>query len=345
MKNNLALIIRYKLLIAILGLLFIACESPGLSKSSILYISEKDGNPEIYSMDKNGNNQIRLTNSSKEEDIPKLSPNGNSIAFISTRNSIRELWIMDFEGNQQKLVSRKGESVEDFFWSPDSSKISYKGRNSDGQHDISVYSVSDELINEVTNNSAIEKLGNWSSDGEWIVYSVIKTDQILDGGDKRVGIFKKNPQGVDEVRLTENFEDHNPMWSPDGKNIAFLSTRGGSDIDIYVIDVDSKEETNITASQGNDYDFDWSPDSKRIVFVSEREDNPEIFVADISLNEKPTRLTDNISTESSPIWREGKIIFISDSDGDTDIYSMTPSDGSGQKRLTDTDQSERSPSW
>ena len=127
--------------------------------------------------------------------------------------------------------------------------------------------------------------------------------------------------------------------------VAFLSTRGGSDIDIYVIDVDSKEETNITASQGNDYDFDWSPDSKRIVFVSEREDNPEIFVADISLNEKPTRLTDNISTESSPIWREGKIIFISDSDGDTDIYSMTPSDGSGQKRLTDTDQSERSPSW
>ena len=125
MKNNLALIIRYKLLIAILGLLFIACESPGLSKSSILYISEKDGNPEIYSMDKNGNNQIRLTNSSKEEDIPKLSPNGNSISFISTRNSIRELWIMDFEGNQQKLVSRKGESVEDFFWSPDSSKISY----------------------------------------------------------------------------------------------------------------------------------------------------------------------------------------------------------------------------
>ena len=247
--------------------------------------------------------------------------------------------------NKDKLLSRKGESVEDFFWSPDSTKISYKGKSADGQHDINVYSVSDGSINEVTNNSSIEKLGNWSPDGEWIVYSVIKTDQMLDDGDNRVGIFKKNPQGVDEVRLTENFEDHDPMWSPDGKHIAFLSTRGGDDLDIYVINADSKEETNITVSQGNDYDYYWSPDGKRIVFISEREDNPEIFVADISLNEKPVRLTDNMSTESSPIWKDGKIIFVSDSDGDTDIYSMTPSDGSGQKRLTNSDQSERSPSW
>ena len=345
MKNNLALIIRYKLTIAILSIILIACQSSGLSGSSILYISEKDGNPEIYSMDKNGNNNLRLTNSSKEENNPKLSPDGNNISFISTKNSIRELWMMDFEGNQEKLLSRKGESVEDFFWSPDSTKISYKGKSADGQHDINVYSVSDGTINEVTNNSSIEKLGNWSPDGEWIVYSVIKTDQMLDDGDNRVGIFKKNPQGVDEVRLTENFEDHDPLWSPDGKHIAFLSTRGGDDLDIYVINADSKEETNITVSQGNDYDYYWSPDGKRIVFISEREDNPEIFVADISLNEKPVRLTDNMSTESSPIWKDGKIIFVSDSDGDTDIYSMTPSDGSGQKRLTNSDQSERSPSW
>ena len=131
MKNNLALIIRYKLTIAILSIILIACQSSGLSGSSILYISEKDGNPEIYSMDKNGNNNLRLTNSSKEENNPKLSPDGNNISFISTKNSIRELWMMDFEGNQEKLLSRKGESVEDFFWSPDSTKISYKGKNTD----------------------------------------------------------------------------------------------------------------------------------------------------------------------------------------------------------------------
>ena len=49
---------------------------------------------------------------------------------------------------------------------------------------------------------------------------------VIVGDEDKVGIFKKNPDGVDEVRLTENFEDHNPIWSPDGERIAFLSTRG-----------------------------------------------------------------------------------------------------------------------
>ena len=74
------------------------------------------------------------------------------------------------------------------------------------------------------------------------------------------------------------------------------------------------EEKNITASQGNDYDFSWDPDGKRITFVSEREDNPEIFVIDVTLKQDPIRLTDNNSIEYSPVWKDNKIIFISDSD-------------------------------
>lgn len=336
--------LRKLALILTFSFLIFSCQSSGTSKT-ILYISEKDGNPEIYSTDRNGNVHTRLTNSSKIESSPKLSPNGENIAYLLSKNSLKELWMMDYEGNQGKLVSRRDESVEDFFWSPDSNKIAYKRKKEDGQHDISLLNIVDGTVNEVTNNTSIEKLGNWSPDGEWIAYAVIKTDEMLTKGDQRVGIFKKNPEGVDEVRLTENFEDHNPVWSPDGKKIAFLSTRGGDDIDIYVLEVETKQETNITASQGNDYDFDWSPDSKRIIFVSERDENPEIYVIDISLSETPIRLTDNISNENSPIWRESKIIFISDSDGDTDIYSMVPSDGSRQKRLTETSEPESSLFW
>ncbi|GIR91264.1 MAG: hypothetical protein CM15mP91_0340 [Chloroflexota bacterium] len=57
-----------------------------------------------------------------------------------------------------------------------------------------------------------------------------------------MGIFKKNPDGVDEVRLTENFEDHNPIWSPDGERIAFLSTRGSDDLDIYTLNIESMKK-------------------------------------------------------------------------------------------------------
>ena len=306
----------------------------------IIFISDKDGNPEIYSMEKNGSDPKRLTNSSRSENNPKLSLNGKYLSFLVDKNSIKELYMLEMEENgKQVQISEKGLNIEDFFWSPDSQKITYKAKDGDQVHDIYLYDVVKDITNKVTNNISIEKLGNWSPDGEWIVYSVIKGDE------DKVGIFKKNPSGVDEVRLTENFEDHNPLWSPDGKRIAFLSTRGSDDIDIYTLNIENNEEKNITASQGNDFDFSWDPDGKRITFVSEREDNPEIFVIDVTLKQDPIRLTDNDSLEYSPIWKDNKIIFISNSDGDKDIYSMTPSDGSNQKRLSDTKQNETEIYW
>ena len=306
----------------------------------IIFISEKDGNPEIYSMEKNGSDPQRLTNSSRSENNPKLSFNGKYLSFLVEKNSIKELYMVEMEENGKQIqISQKGLDVEDFFWSPNSQGITYKAKDSSEIHDIYLYDLVKDSTNKVTNNSSIEKLGNWSPDGEWIVYSVIKGDE------DKVGIFKKNPSGVDEVRLTENFEDHNPLWSPDGKRIAFLSTRGSDDIDIYTLDIENNEEKNITASQGNDFDFSWDPDGKRIVFVSEREDNPEIFVIDVTLKQDPIRLTDNDSLEYSPIWKDNKIIFISNSDGDKDVYSMTPSDGSNQKRLSETKQNETEIYW
>ena len=291
-------------------------------------------------MEKNGSDPQRLTNSSRTESNPKLSPDGKYLSFLVNKNSIEELYIFEMEENgKQVQVSEKGLNIEDFFWSPNSQKITYKAKDIDQNHDIYLYDVVKDMTNKVTNNSSVEKLGNWSPDGEWIVYSVIKGDE------DKVGIFKKNPSGVDEVRLTENFEDHNPLWSPDGNKIAFLSTRGSDDIDIYTLDIENNEEKNITASQGNDYDFSWDPDGKRITFVSEREDNPEIFVIDVTLKQDPIRLTDNDSLEYSPIWKDNKIIFISDSDGDNDIYSMTPSDGSNQKRLSETKENETEIYW
>ena len=330
---------KAKFILFLLGVIFFGCNSIS-ENEKIIFISEKDGNPEIYSMEINGSEIQRITNSSRSEENPKLSKDGNYLGFLISKNEIKELHIIEIgNNNKQSKISNKDLDVEDFFWSPNSRKLTFKAKDSQGNHDIYLYNLEKESTNKVTNTRGIEKLGNWSPDGEWIVYSVVLGDE------DKVGIFKKNPDGVDEVRLTENFEDHNPVWSPDGEKIAFLSTRGSDDLDIYILNIENNEEKNITASQGNDFDFSWDPSGKRITFVSEREDNPEIFVIDISVKQEPIRLTDNESTEFSPLWKENKIIFISNSDGDNDIYSMTPSDGSNQKRLTETSQNETEIFW
>ncbi len=330
---------KAKLILFLLALFVFGCNSIA-ENEKIIYVSEKDGNPEIYSMEINGSEIQRITNSSRSEENPKLSKDGSYLGFLISKNDIKELHIIEMNNNNKQLkISDKDLDVEDFFWSPDSRKLTFKAKDNNGNHDIYLYNLEKELTNKVTNTKGIEKLGNWSPDGEWIVYSVVI------GEEDKVGIFKKNPDGVDEVRLTENFEDHNPLWSPDGEKIGFLSTRGSDDLDIYTLNIENGEEKNITASQGDDFDFSWGPSGKRITFVSKREDNPEIFVIDISVKQEPIRLTDNESIEYSPLWKENKIIFISNSDGDNDIYSMTPSDGSNQRRLTETSQNETEIFW
>lgn len=75
----------------------------------IIYISEKDGNPEIYSMEKNGSAPQRLTNSSRTENNPKLSPDGKYLSFLVNKNSVEELYIMEIQENgKQAQISKKG---------------------------------------------------------------------------------------------------------------------------------------------------------------------------------------------------------------------------------------------
>ena len=63
----------------------------------ITFISDRDGNNEIYVMDTDGSNQTRLTNDLVEDTRPSWSPDGTKIAFASSRDGNSEIYVMDVE--------------------------------------------------------------------------------------------------------------------------------------------------------------------------------------------------------------------------------------------------------
>ena len=329
--------------IRLLGLLaitiaVIACGGGGSSAPlEIIYISVEDGNAEVYSILADGSeNPKRLTSTRDDgESSPKYSPGATSIAFLSDRNGDDDLYVMDVLGNgEQRAVETDGKRTS-FAWSPDGTRIAYVSEEAN-ETEIHVVDVEEKQERRLTKNAATEQLGNWSPDGVWIVYAV------TDDSDSQ-GIYKKNPDGVDEIQLTES-ADSKPQFSPDGSRIAYESIRNG-ELEIYIIDEDAENETNVSGDSGNDTDFDWSPDSRKLVFVSDRDGNPEIYIVDRD-GGNLTRLTNNRATDSSPRWSpEGdQIVFSSNADGDFDLFVM---DGGGgnQKRLTNNDFDATQPDW
>ena len=104
-----------------------------------------------------------------------------------------------------------------------------------------------------------------SPDGRWIVYSVAAPD--LEGNKMTDNIWIVSAAGGEPRQLTRSGSDSRPRWSPDGKRLAFLSSRDGAQ-QVYTLWLEGGEASKLTSlSTGADNEL-WSPDGNSIAFVS-----------------------------------------------------------------------------
>lgn len=79
------------------------------------------------------------------------------------------------------------------------------------------------------------------------------------------------------VTSGKDHRDENPRWSPDGRRIAFKSTRTGPNFDIYVMDANGANVTRVTDHPANDHDPAWMPDGQSLIFSSERDSRGDLY--------------------------------------------------------------------
>ena len=127
----------------------------------------------------------------------------------------------------------------------------------------------------------------WSPDGRRIAYA---------------GVYVANADGSNPQLITAGppGEDRNPQWSPDGSKIAFTSNRDGNQ-EIYVVNVDDKEETRLTNHAAVDARPQWSPDGSKIVFESYRDGNANIYFVDVTSGAL-TQVTTDPQYDLEPDW-------------------------------------------
>ena len=137
-------------------------------------------------------------------------------------------------------------------------------------------------------------------------------------------IYKMDADGRNQTRLTHNkVDDYAPVWSPNGRQIAFERHQGkgqGKD-EIYVMDADGGNQRNLTNHPAWDSAPHWHPDSTRIIFRSSRGASSRIYVMDTdggNIEEIPGLLR-----ASGPKWSpDGKWIAFAGAVGEADVIQI-----------------------
>jgi Tol biopolymer transport system component len=207
--------------------------------------------------------------------------------------------------------------------------------------------------------------GNGDSEPEQDVFALWKAQPnqeivFMSKADSTEGELYLLDKAGEITKLTDNNRhENNPALSRDGKKVAFNAGEAGNQLswEIYVLDLDTKQETQLTSNNVIDAHPDWSLDGSKIVFGSFRDATGDpAGTADIYvMNADGTgleQLTDSTWEDNDPEWSPdgSKIVFKSTRGTQTsareEIYVMN-SDGSGVTRLTQTSgwQSDHDPSW
>jgi len=126
--------------------------------------------------------------------------------------------------------------------------------------------------------------------------------------------------------------------------IAFHSYRDG-DAEIFVMDDDGNNVTQLTGNSTNDANPVWSPDGSSIAFQSIRDGDYEIYIMNTD-GASQIRLTNATGSDGNSQWSPdgSKIVFTSNRDGNQEIYLMD-SDGANQIRLTSNSSIDNYPRW
>ena len=234
---------------------------------------------------------IHFTTSEKSDSQPRWSPDGQTLAFVSTRGERAQIYTVRVDGGEAVALTESKTPVQSFEWSPDGSRIAFTARvpNTDLQEKKAKEKDDARVIDRDDRNSVIYLIDIPSrkvrqlTDAKWRISSFTWLPQgdrlIVSANDAPLPEWNTNriySVGLGDGRMQELAAPAGPFGSikvsPDGKNIAFVGSRGdGPDPhDLMVMPVAGGQPVDLTsASIDRPIDaFTWRRDGSFLALVT-----------------------------------------------------------------------------
>ncbi len=262
------------------------------NREPVLNTVEKRDVKEIYVADYDGANPRRITINRNLNITPSWSPDGRSIAYTSYRSGMPDILISNiYAGTMESPSKGAGQNFLPVF-SPDGTRLAFMSTR-DGNSEIYIMNRDGSNIMRLTNNPAIDVTPTWSPTGAQIAFTSERRGQPqiftvnIDGTGLRQISFESyadrptwSPAPHNEIafaaRTGPGFDikilgiasgetrqitfgegtNESPAWSPNGRHLAFSSTRAGR-TQVFTVDRDGRNLRQIT-KDGNNTTPNWS---------------------------------------------------------------------------------------
>ena len=250
--------------------------------AKIVYMSMSDatgGDWELYVMNADGSNPVRLTDHEGWDGYAVWAPDGKSVIFDREDSGKKESWFLDIASGKIRALGTYDGWMAINDWSDDGSTL-LAFHEVDGQRDLYLLNTRGKVLRRLTDTpQSNEHDAHFSPDETTVAYS----SGPKDGSGTTLEIINLD-SGESSVVVNSSGRAYGVAWSPSGTQIAYTDNPPGGDDDdanVFLLDIATGQTRQLTENEAWDHMPEFHPDGKTLLFTSYRSGSEHMYQYDL----------------------------------------------------------------